>query len=148
MSLLLFLAAAAAQPEWTTGPQMFVTRVYRQYRHRPFSPLEHPERWFTPELTAAIRADGAGGEVGYLDGDPLCDCQDYQRLSMRITNYVQMGPNKVSVGVHVDLGVKPSGTRDLWLQLRRTPSGWRIADVGTADHPSLWRALRRSNARR
>ncbi len=35
--------------------------------------------------------------------------------------------------------------RDIKLELVRTPSGWRVADIGTSDDPSLLRALEKSN---
>jgi hypothetical protein len=47
--------------------------------------------------------------------------------------------------VHVDLGI--GAARDLRLKLVLTGSGWRIADVGSKDEPSLLGALRRSNRR-
>jgi hypothetical protein len=48
--------------------------------------------------------------------------------------------------VHVDLGIGEA--RDLRLKLVLTAGGWRVADVGSADEPSLLGALQRSNRRR
>ncbi|HEX6661093.1 MAG TPA: DUF3828 domain-containing protein [Sphingomicrobium sp.] len=142
--ILLVLAAAAAQPAET--PRQFLARVYAQYRHSNFSPLERPERYFSPALTAAIREDSrlAKGEVGALDGDPLCDCQDYGRLSANIRSLQQSGPT-ATARVLVTLG--PKDTRNLRLSLVQTRSGWRVNDVIDPYGRSLLKVLRRSNSK-
>ena len=75
MILLALLAATTAPP---TSPQAFMQRLYAQYRNADFSPFTHIDRVFAPHLIAAIKEDErlAHGEVGYLDGDPVCQCQD------------------------------------------------------------------------
>jgi hypothetical protein len=142
--ILLALAAAAAQPAET--PRQFIARTYAQYRHSGFSPLARPNLVFTPQLTAAIGKDSSGGEVGALDGDPLCDCQDYERLSVRILSFSQPGPESATASLRVTLG--PHDARNLRLRLTRTPAGWRVADVVDPYGRSLLQALQRSNARR
>ncbi len=142
MMLLLAFAAAAAQPAET--PRQFIARVYAQYRHRDFSPLERPERYFSPTLVAAIREDArlAQGEVGALDGDPLCDCQDYGRLSADVRSLQQSG-RRATARVHVTL--TPRESRNLRLSLVRTSLGWRVSDVVDPYGRSLLRALNESN---
>ena len=51
-----------------------------------YNPFDQPERVFAPPLLAAINEDArlANGEVGYLDGDPLCQCQDAAGLKARV----------------------------------------------------------------
>ena len=109
--ILLALATAAAQPSQT--PRQFVGQVYTHYRHDGFNPLEHPSLYFTPALATAIARDSSGGEVGALDGDPLCDCQDYGRLSARIVSLSQPDPRSASARVRVTLG--PRDSRNLRL---------------------------------
>jgi hypothetical protein len=138
--MLMWLAAAALET-----PTGFVQRIYGHHRHAAFDPLAQPRRYFSPELTAAIREDErlAHGEVGYLDGDPLCDCQDTGGMRSSITS---VAGSRNAATAH--LLVRFDGTsdrRDILLKLARTPSGWRIADVGTADEPSLLHALLGAN---
>jgi len=140
----LALLIAASQP--AESPAAFVRGVYAGYSHSGYNPLSTPEKVFSPTLTAAIQKDSSGGEVGYLDGDPLCDCQDYDRISARILSIRQPGARSANVRIHVTLG--PKEARDLRLSLALTPSGWRIADVIGADGHSLLRELRQSNAKR
>lgn len=67
----------------------FVSNVYRNYATGDrFSALgRDADTLFSPELLALIREDSkqAQGEVGYLDGDPLCDCQDFDITDVRIS---------------------------------------------------------------
>ena len=144
--ILFALAAAVAQP--TETPSGFVARFYAQYRKQAFGSLERPENWYAPRLLAAIKDDSrlAQGEIGYLEGDPLCGCQDYDRISARITSYRRPSSNTALVRVYVDLGFGPQDARYLRLSLTLTSRGWRVADVSSSDEPSLLRALQRSNA--
>ena len=142
--ILLSLLIAASQP--AEGPAAFIRRVYAGYAQSGYSPLLDPEKLFSPTLTEAIRRDSSGGEVGYLDGDPLCDCQDFERISARILSIKRPNARSASARVHVTLG--PKAERDLKISLVLTPSGWRIADVVDPRGHSLLKELQRSNAER
>lgn len=142
--MLLVFAAALAQPQAET-PRAFVEHLYAGYRHAAFSPLKNPERIFAPRLLAAIEEDSrlAQGEVGYLDGDPVCQCQDAAGLKAAITSVKPQGPDKATVRVSIRLqGYRP---RPATLSLVRTRAGWRIADIASADEPSLLREIEDSN---
>ena len=141
--MLALLLAVAASPAAET-PRQFMTRVYAQYRHRDFSPLTHPDRYFSARLKAAIAEDArlAHGEVGYVDGDPLCQCQDPAGMKPTVTAATQHG---ASATVRVTIGWEHDPARPATFSLVRTRAGWRIADVGSADEPSLLGAIEKSN---
>jgi hypothetical protein len=142
--ILLAAAAAAAQPQAET-PRSFMERLYAAYRDTDFSPFEHPERVFAPRLLAAINEDSRlnQGEVGYLDGDPICQCQDATGLQTTITRVRLQGRDKATVNVSIGLtGYKP---RPATFSLIRTRAGWRIADVSSPDEPSMLRGIEQSN---
>jgi len=142
--ILMTLAAAAAQLADT--PRRFLDAVYASYRQSDFSPFAHPGRYFAPRLVAAITEDSrlANGEVGYLDGDPLCQCQDASGLHARIARMSSIGRERATAEVILDY---PDNTPTrVRLSLIRTKLGWRIADVSAGDEPSLIRALEKSNA--
>ncbi|HEX8126579.1 MAG TPA: hypothetical protein VF548_13455 [Allosphingosinicella sp.] len=145
MIALLALALAAAAP--AEAPAAFVERLYAGYRDPDYSPLDRPERVFAGPLVAAIREDArlSRGEVGYMDADPLCQCQDPAGMKPSVGTARLAGPGRASVPVAIDFG---SDRRALRLTLVRTPAGWRIADVAAADEPSLLDSLRRFNRRR
>ena len=138
------LALAAAQAVQT--PREFIERLYSHYNSDRFSPLAEPKLYFSSELSAAIAKDSSGGEVGYLDGDPLCDCQDYDRITAKIVKIRQSSSKAATAHVHVDLG--KDQVRDLEIRLVNTAAGWRISDVLGTDHHSLLRELRQANADR
>jgi hypothetical protein len=143
LALLLAAAALVSGPASET-PRQFMTRVYAQYRHKDFSPFTHPERYFSPRLRAAIAEDArlAHGEVGYVDGDPICQCQDAAGMRPSVTAVAQHGANAT---VRVTIGWENDPARPATFTLVRTPAGWRIADVGSADEPSLLGAIEKSN---
>jgi hypothetical protein len=144
IALVALLLGAAAPAE---APGAFVERLYSGYRDPDYSPLGHPGRVFAPPLVAEIREDGrlSRGEVGYMDADPLCQCQDPAGLKPRIGPVRLSGRTQASVPVDLDFG---GDRRALRLTLVRTSAGWRIADIAAADEPSLLQSLRRFNARR
>jgi len=144
--MMLIALALAAAPAADT-PRGFVTMLYAGYRQPDYSPFKRPERVFAPRLLAAIREDErlAKGEVGYLDGDPVCQCQDAAGLRARITGVTPEGAAKATVSVSISLhGYKPRPVR---LSLVRTGAGWRIADISSAGEPSLLRGIEASNRR-
>jgi hypothetical protein len=142
--IFLYLAALAAAHQ-AESPRAFLQRIYAGYAHANYNPLDHPDRVFAPRLTAAIREDErlAKGEVGYLDGDPVCQCQDPDGLHAKVARVTQQGPAKAQAEVIVDF--TDSTARRLRFSLVRTAAGWRIADVAVSDEPSLLRAIETSN---
>ena len=136
--------AAAAPPNETA--QAFLERVYADYVLDGLSSLQHVDELFGPALAAQIRRDAelAGDEVGYLDGDPLCDCQDLSGVKPRIESVKPRGSDGAEAKVVMNFGTRD--VRTITLRLEKTPGGWRVADVGTKDEPSLLEALRRANA--
>jgi hypothetical protein len=147
LSLALAAAFLAAAPAAET-PRRFVERVYSGYRKADFDPLAAPERIFAPPLIAAIREDSrlSRDEVGYMDADPLCQCQDAAGLRPHVGEVRQPARSRATAHILLDFG--GSDRRHLRLRLVRTPAGWRIRDVVTGDEPSLLAALRRFNRRR
>ena len=141
--ILLALAAAAAQPADT--PRGFMERLYANYRQSDYSPFTHPDRVFAPRLLAAMNEDTklAEGEVGYLDGDPVCQCQDTGGMHPKVTAVALQGRDKATV--RVSIGWDGEKARPAKFSLVHTRGGWRIADVSSDDEPSLLEALEAAN---
>jgi hypothetical protein len=142
MGLVIAAAALAVEP-----PRAFVDRIYSNYKSADFSSLAHPERVFARPLASAINEDQrlADGEVGFLDGDPLCDCQDTGGMRARIVA-LNSKHGFASSRISVSFAEGPD-RRDIRIKLILTRAGWRIADVRTPDRTSLLRALQTSNRR-
>jgi Protein of unknown function (DUF3828) len=140
-----WLAPAAAAPD---SPRAFVERLYASYRSETWSPLSRPERVFAPPLVAAIREERrlSRDEVGFMDADPICDCQDPSGLRAQIASVTE--PARGTAIVRVALRFGPSDRRDLTLRLVRLATGWRVADVASTDEPSLLADLKAWNRRK
>jgi hypothetical protein len=138
MILIAFAAGAAPATAPAETPRHFVERVYAGYRDPDFSPLKRPERVFAPALVAAMREEArlSRGEVGFMDADPLCECQDPSGLRPSVTDAAPIRPAAARVRVTLRFG-EGGELRELTLRLVRTAAGWRIADVSGPDEPSL-----------
>jgi hypothetical protein len=90
----------------------------------------------------------AGGEVGALDGDPLCDCQDDSGNSFTVGVARADGNGAVVEVVRHDHNVKPPALETIKIVLKRSGSVWRIHDVGSPDMPSLRAYLVKANKER
>ena len=134
MMLLPLLASASSRARRRARSSSASTRATATLN---FNPFDHPERYFAPRLMAAIKEDAelAHGEVGYVDGDPICHCQDPDGLHASVTTVTLNGRAK-----------RPSASRSpspatsrapTTYTLVRTSAGWRIADVSSADEPSF-----------
>lgn len=142
---MMLLALAAAGAQLVETPRAYIERVYSNYRRARFNPLDYPGRYFAPRLLAAMDEDArlSKGEVGYLDGDPICQCQDPAGLHASVTRVRGDGPARATIAVLIGFtGEKP---RPVTFSLVHTKAGWRIADIASSDEPSLLTAIERSN---
>ena len=134
--LALFVVASpvAAKPT-AASAEAFLARLYKPYQAEPTQVVDVLKRldlYFEAKLVQAMRADNAAAakrdEVPLLDGDPICDCQDY--IPFRPT----IGPVKLS-GNRADVTVRfnSDGERELHYRLIATRRGWRIFDIRTRE---------------
>jgi hypothetical protein len=135
-------SACLARTQTSESARQFVTAIYQAYS-RPDAPSSldptQERRIFSPALLADIRRDRpASGEVGKLDHDPLCDCQDPDGLKV-ISITVAPATHGRAVA-HVRLMFNVAIT-PITLTLVETHSGWRVDDVGTASSTSLRKFL-------
>ena len=137
---------ASSQPQDTQSARAFVQQVYADYadpdrRHQS----QRQDKFYTRALLRLVVADRTGhpGEVGNLDGDPICDCQDPGdpgQLKVRSIALAASNPASLKATVAFVIVHDP---RTVTLLLLKTPSGWRIDDIATKDTPSLRALLRK-----
>jgi len=146
-SALLFVTCAA-RTQTPAQAESFVRHLYAEYNDpkRPNGPsflTKEMTLVFSPELASLIRADARKtpkGDVGKLDGDPICNCQDPDGLKLGKLVITKTGDNTATADVRLDYsGGNPDSLK---LLLLWTPAGWRVDDVSTADTPSLKKYLR------
>jgi hypothetical protein len=142
--ILFLLAAAAAQPQ-SASPKAFMERLYANYRQTDYSPFKHPERVFSPRLAAALAEDSHlfKNEVGYVDADPVCQCQDADGVTGNVEKITSQGAGRAAARVMI--GFTDSTPRRVTFSLVRTAGGWRIDDVSSPDEPSFLKGLEASN---
>jgi hypothetical protein len=151
--LVAVLGLAPARAADTASARAFVAWIYSHYptakRTPEFDPFgRNMGRIFHPSLAYLINEDSrlAHGEVGALDGDPFCDCQDDTDLVFKITSVRSVDPTHaraVIVRGYPDRKDPESGT--VTLDLTMTKTGWRVFDTETKDTPSLRAYLIKSN---
>ena len=147
ISVFLFLLLAPdripAQPPDTESARSFVQHVYQDFANPDWQHQEQRQaKFYTAQLYRLILADQKGhpGEVGKLDGNPICDCQDPGEpgeLKVQLITFSGAGPDRLKADVTFLIVQEP---RKVTLTLLKTPTGWRIDDVTAKDMPSL-RAL-------
>jgi hypothetical protein len=148
--MLAALLLAAAAPQAST-PKAFVTQLYAHYRDARFSPFDHIDAIFAPRLAAAIRLDRklAHGEIGALDSDPICLCQDSEGLRGEIRRIAMVAPDQAVVTLTLHYAATPP-TAPARLTLHHVAAGWRVADIAMDDGHSLlnWLMLQNRQAAR
>jgi hypothetical protein len=119
----------------------FTLRLYEAYGHGSPNYLgPEARRVFSPRLLRLIRRDErlAHGEVGQLDGDPICDCQDSADLTQVRVDVEPAGPGRARAHVRFVLQTEP---RRATLDLMAVDGRWRVDNIHTKDTPSLVRLL-------
>jgi Protein of unknown function (DUF3828) len=152
--LLMFLVCASAliaAPAHTQSvgqARAFVRGLYAQYGHPKASDGPNilgpgAARIFSPQLLQLIRKsdrETPKGDVGVLDFDPVCSCQDPDGLGLAPLD-VKAGEGGAAVAVA--MLHYPDSAEDIRveLSLKWFPSGWRIDEISTKDVPSLRKLL-------
>lgn len=137
-------AMASASTDDITSARAFLTHLYAGYH--PDAGLDAilpDEQIYAPALLAAMQANSEAysGEVGYLDGDPLCDCQDVTQDLRNLDVAIEsLGDGRLRATLALEDLQHPL---DLRLTLQRHGTSWRVADVATLTDPSLLRSLER-----
>jgi len=133
--------AAPASAQTAAEARGFVTGLYEAYAHGEPDYLGRQARAvFTPRLLGLIRRDArnAHGEVGALDGDPICDCQDASGLKPTWVGVDHIGPGHASVRVDLHF---PDGHEVITLDLLSVAGRWRVDDIHSPSTPSLVKLL-------
>ncbi|WP_313173706.1 DUF3828 domain-containing protein [Stenotrophomonas sp.] len=137
-------AATSTSADDVSSARAFLSHIYAGYH--PDAGLDAilpDEEVYTPALIAAMQAnsDAYAGEVGYLDGDPLCDCQDTAQDLRQLSFDIQpLAGGQLRASTQLDDAQQPL---QLQLTLQRQGSSWRVADIATPRAPSLLQALQR-----
>jgi hypothetical protein len=145
--LFLFCACAAiplAQAQDANSAKQFVESLYKLYaKDGKGVPFTGPQarRDYDSSLLALMRADekAAAGDVGVLDGDPICGCQDWEGIfDLHIDIQVQR-PDRAIATVSFSLSEPKHRTaadlRHLTMTLVPENGQWRIWNIRDQSDP-------------
>lgn len=143
--------ATASAQEGREGAREFVEGVYASYRDDQPWPIDDTrlDDVWSPRMAALIRRDRelADGELPWLDADPICNCQDFENLTVQDIQIYQARDGRG--GRFARVSFTNAGSEEMVvLRLTGNPnSGWLIDDVINQDgYPGLAEALAASNA--
>jgi Protein of unknown function (DUF3828) len=149
---LASLASPVAAAPDAASAKAFVEKLYSHYPSKPgnrsaFDPMgKNASQVFDPGMIAAFREDTrlAGGEVGFVDSDPLCQCQDDSGLKATVGSATMTGPDAADVVVNLEY---PSDKVTIVLTLHLVPvnGAWRIYDLSAGDVKSYRNDLLQAN---
>lgn len=150
MRRLAALAAAvvmAASPAVAApAPDAFLKGLYARYADENFNLFEKPEQWFAPDLLAAMKENEdltPDDEIGAVDHDPVCQCQDFSGMMSRVAG-AQIDSPTTATGL-VDLWWGTDDQRRIVVELVLVNEEWRIRDIRGADGESFLAYVRKAN---
>ncbi|WP_293862844.1 hypothetical protein [uncultured Alsobacter sp.] len=142
----LCLAASASSAEDARVAPL-VAKIYRNFdaNGRGLQPLgKDAKAYFDDSLIRLFKADSkrAGGEVGTIDYNPLCSCQDFD---IKNVSFVERSSDDKTI--IVDVTFENSAAQDgVTLVLSKTKAGLRIFDIGDKQAPSIRKVLSQAAA--
>jgi hypothetical protein len=139
--LALQIASPAAAAPSLAAAQAFVERTYAAYCDSCKGPDFESPRLLSPRLLALVRRDRwltPEGDVGALDGDPICDCQDWKIRSVRVEVQTAGAERATAVARFVNAG-HPAIVK---LDLVVVKDAWRIDNIHSQTIPDLASLLR------
>lgn len=124
--------AASTPAVDTASAERFLRQLYASYSpDGPGVPNQSlkQEDVYDASLIALMKADqdAADGELGYLGGDPLCDCQDWGDIKVKSLEFSPVDDERIKARV-VLKDALTGEDRDLGLLLHRTAGGWLVED--------------------
>ena len=144
LATLLLLSPAIARAQDAADAAAFVRGLYGAYHGKGPDYLgRQAASTFSPALLGLIRqaaAQSPADEVGALDGDPICDCQDFGISRLTVTIAKAERDRAQATARFRNLGE----ARTVRLDLLAVSGHWRVDDIHTADTPSYVAYLRQS----
>ncbi len=142
------LCLFAVTPSWAAAPavspEQFLRGLFAKYKpHGKPVAFDYPDAKsiVDPAMLKLLKHDRdmSKGEVGAMDSDPICSCQDYDAIKVMSLKVTMSGDSAASA----DVTFKNFGdVQNARFSLVAVDGGWRIHDISTKDTPSLAGYLR------
>lgn len=137
--LVAGMSIAQAGGPTAASAEQFLRGLYAKYtpKGKPTA-FDYPDAKTIadPDMVALLKRDHdkSNGEVGAMDSDPICRCQDWEAIKVKSLIVTMQGASAANADVTIsDLG----DTQKIHYALIWTKDGWRIHDIGAKDEPSL-----------
>lgn len=139
VSIVVAAPVTASPTREPAGVRRFVEYVYAGYPRHKLWPEAEFRDLFAPELRALlVRNDNfSADEVGPLDGDPICQCQDDSGFRYKLVSVTGSSSRAVAVVRNIFGPPAPDREDIVTYRLVRMSGKWRIADIATANEPSM-----------
>lgn len=156
LALLCFcLLSFAALPQPALAienPSAFLARIYATYSHDDvsvaFISQTGPKRIASKKFIAVLAEDQAltlPGDIGYLDADPICQCQDYQNLVVKNINILSNDNKKSHATVTFRAFSDSNLTTTTGFDLVAENGQWFIDDIFDTNQQSVRHAIDANN---
>jgi hypothetical protein len=138
VALMPFAAAfAASNAADVVSARAFVRALYDRYqRNGSFAVLadEEEPRYFAADMLSLLRENTRllKGEVGDIDVDPVCVCQDNDGMKTTIRKVTMTGKGAARADVDIGWSSDRHITR-VKMDLMHGSGGWRIRDISWDD---------------
>lgn len=143
--IILFLPVMSALGQDTASAKSFVESLYRHFANHgkgiDFSGSK-ALNYFDASLNALMDADAKAvgpNELGVLDGDPICSCQDWDGIWDLKIDVRMLSKDRASAAVSFALFAPKAGAnrdlRSLEMTLTRQGSQWRIDNIIDKSNP-------------
>jgi len=148
-----FLQAAHSSAQDADAAKTFLTSIYHHYEHEGigidvYGP--HANQYFHSSLIALMLEDqkASAPDVGAIDGDPVCACQDWDGIwDLKIDVHID-APDRATATVAFALSAPQDRPKDalrkLSIALAAENGEWRIYDILDETDPAAPFALRKA----
>lgn len=142
-AIVLAILATPAAAQDARSAEAFLRGLYAGYAPGKKAPEplgKDAERLFVPALAGLIKADAAlsVGAVGVLDADPICACQDWQKLTVKKVAIEPDGPKRLTATVLFDNDGAATTVR---YSLESVEGKWKIANLSEPGLDNMRRML-------
>lgn len=143
--VILFLLGSIEAGAAAESPQAFLQRLYAAYTpHGKGNDFAYPDARTIVDASLLARLHNdqikSKGEVGAMDSDPICQCQDWESFKV-LSMHAQIKAPDRALG-DVTFKPDPESTVNVHFDLVRENGAWKIHDLSTHDTPSLQAYLR------
>ena len=143
LAAILASVAAPAAAQDLKAADAFLRKLYSGYttgRKAPNPTGRDAAAYFAPPLLALIGADRAlaAGEAGILDLDPICACQDYDKLEHLNIVLEPAGPGRANAVATFHNSATPTTVQ---YRLVAVDGQWRIEDISEPGIKNMRRFL-------